>query len=56
MAVKTAEAGRSVTSTITSILLTFTQGNEHSLTEIARLAGPADLHRASSDSRARFVA
>ena len=39
MAVNTAEAGRSVTSTITSILLTFTQGNEHSLTEIARLAG-----------------
>ena len=39
MAVNTAEAGRSVTSKITSILLTFTQGNEHSLTEIARLAG-----------------
>ena len=39
MAVNTAEAGRSVTSKITSILLTFTRGNEHSLTEIARLAG-----------------
>lgn len=33
------EAGRSVTSKITSILLTFTEGSEHSLTEIARLAG-----------------
>jgi len=33
------ESGRSVTSKITSILMTFTEGNEHSLTEIARLAG-----------------
>jgi DNA-binding IclR family transcriptional regulator len=33
------DAGRSVTSKITSILLTFTEGSEHSLTEIARLAG-----------------
>jgi DNA-binding IclR family transcriptional regulator len=33
------EAGRSVTSKITSILLTFTEGSEHSLTEISRLAG-----------------
>jgi DNA-binding IclR family transcriptional regulator len=33
------ESGRSVTSKITSILLTFTEGSEHSLTEIARLAG-----------------
>jgi DNA-binding IclR family transcriptional regulator len=39
MAGNSTEAGRSVTSKITSILLTFTEGNEHSLTEIARLAG-----------------
>jgi phosphate/sulfate permease len=32
------EAGRSVTSKITAILVTFTQGREHSLTELARLA------------------
>ena len=56
MAVNTAEAGRSVTSKITSILLTFTQGNEHSLTRDRPTCRAADLHRASSDSRARFVA
>jgi DNA-binding IclR family transcriptional regulator len=39
MAGNSAESGRSVTSKITSILLTFTEGSEHSLTEIARLAG-----------------
>jgi len=39
MAGNSAETGRSVTSKITSILLTFNQGSEHSLTEIARLAG-----------------
>ena len=33
------ESGRSVTSKITSILMTFTEGSEHCLTEIARLAG-----------------
>jgi DNA-binding IclR family transcriptional regulator len=33
------EAGRSVTSKVVSILLTFTDGNVQSLTEIARLAG-----------------
>jgi len=33
------ESGRSVTSKITSILLTFTEGSEHSLTEIASMAG-----------------
>ena len=32
------EPGRSVTSKVTSILMTFTEGSEHSLTEIARLA------------------
>jgi len=39
MAGNSTEAGRSVTSKITSILLTFTEGKEHSLTEIAQLAG-----------------
>ena len=39
MAGNSTESGRSVTSKITSILLTFTEGTEHSLTEIARLAG-----------------
>ena len=38
MAGNSTESGRSVTSKITSILMTFTQGSEHSLTEIARLA------------------
>jgi len=35
----TTDAGRSVTSEITSILRAFTDGDEHSLTAIARLAG-----------------
>ncbi|MEN3298360.1 MAG: hypothetical protein V7633_418 [Pseudonocardia sp.] len=39
MAGNAAESGRSVTNKITSILLTFTEGSEHSLTEIARMAG-----------------
>jgi DNA-binding IclR family transcriptional regulator len=39
MAGNSTESGRSVTSKITSILLTFTEGSEHSLTEIARRAG-----------------
>ncbi len=45
------ESGRSVTSKITSILLTFTQGSEHSLTEIARLAGLpiSTAHRLTSE-------
>ncbi len=37
MAGNSAEPGRSVTSKIVAILLTFRDGNEHSLTEIARL-------------------
>jgi DNA-binding IclR family transcriptional regulator len=37
MAGNSAEPGRSVTSKIVAILLTFHDGNEHSLTEIARL-------------------
>jgi hypothetical protein len=36
MAGNSAEPGRSVTSKIVAILLTFHDGNEHSLTEIAR--------------------
>src|SRR3954465_3890838 len=45
------ESGRSVTSKITSILLTFTEGSEHSLTEIARLAGLpiSTAHRLASE-------
>jgi DNA-binding IclR family transcriptional regulator len=45
------EAGRSVTSKITSILLTFTEGSEHSLTEIAQLAGLpiSTAHRLTSE-------
>ena len=37
MAGNSAESGRSVTSKVAAILLTFHDGNEHSLTEIARL-------------------
>jgi DNA-binding IclR family transcriptional regulator len=37
MAGNSADPGRSVTSKIVAILLTFRDGNEHSLTEIARL-------------------
>jgi hypothetical protein len=37
MAGNSAEPGRSVTSKIVAILLTFHDGNEHSFTEIARL-------------------
>jgi DNA-binding IclR family transcriptional regulator len=39
MAGNSAEAGRSVTDKITSILITFTEGSKHSLTEIAQLTG-----------------
>jgi DNA-binding IclR family transcriptional regulator len=39
MAGNSTEAGRSVTSKVISILLTFTDGSSQSLTEIARLAG-----------------
>ena len=51
MAGNSTESGRSVTSKITSILLTFTEGNEHSLTEIARLAGLpiSTAHRLTSE-------
>src|SRR4051794_23054336 len=45
------ESGRSVTSKITSILMAFTEGSEHSLTEIARLAGLpiSTAHRLTSE-------
>ena len=51
MAGNSTESGRSVTSKITSILMTFTEGSEHSLTEIARLAGlpMSTAHRLTSE-------
>jgi DNA-binding IclR family transcriptional regulator len=51
MAGNAGESGRSVTSKITSILMTFTEGSEHSLTEIARLAGlpVSTAHRLTSE-------
>lgn len=51
MAGNSTETGRSVTSKIISILLTFTEGSEHSLTEIARLAGLpiSTAHRLTSE-------
>ena len=51
MAGNSTESGRSVTSKITSILMTFTEGREHSLTEIARLAGLpiSTAHRLTSE-------
>ena len=51
MAGNSTEAGRSVTSKITAILMTFTEGSEHSLTEIARLAGLpiSTAHRLTSE-------
>ena len=44
-----------MTSKITSILMTFTEGSEHSLTEIARLAGlpVSTAHRLTSELAAR---
>jgi len=51
MAGNSTESGRSVTSKITSILMTFTEGSVHSLTEIARLAGlpVSTAHRLTSE-------
>ena len=51
MAGNSAECGRSFTSKITSILMTFTEGSVHSLTEIARLAGlpVSTAHRLTSE-------
>ena len=51
MAGNSTESGRSVTSKITSILMTFTEGSEHSLTEIAQLAGLpiSTAHRLTSE-------
>ena len=51
MAGNSTESGRSVTSKITSILMTFTEGSEHSLTEIAKLAGLpiSTAHRLTSE-------
>jgi DNA-binding IclR family transcriptional regulator len=46
-----AEAGRSVTSKVIAILLTFADGNVHSLTEMARLAGLpiSTVHRLAAE-------
>jgi DNA-binding IclR family transcriptional regulator len=51
MAGNSAEAGRSVTSKIANIVMTFTQGSAHSLTEIAHLAGLpiSTAHRLTSE-------
>ena len=51
MAGNSTEAGRSVTHKIISILMTFTEGSEHSLTEIAQLAGLpiSTAHRLTSE-------
>jgi DNA-binding IclR family transcriptional regulator len=51
MAGNCTEAGRSVTSKVTSILMTFTEGGVHSLTEIAQLAGlpVSTAHRLTSE-------
>src|SRR5688500_1707363 len=51
MAGNSSEVGRSVTNKITSILMTFTEGSEHSLTEIAQLAGLpiSTAHRLTSE-------
>lgn len=55
MAGNATESGRSVTSKITAILMTFTESSEHSLTEIARLAGlpVSTAHRLTSELAAR---
>jgi len=55
MAGNSMEAGRSVTSKITSILLTFTEGSEHTLTEISQLAGLpiSTAHRLTSELTSR---
>ena len=51
MAGNSADSGRSVTSKVTAILMTFTGGSVHSLTEIARLAGLpiSTAHRLASE-------
>jgi DNA-binding IclR family transcriptional regulator len=55
MAGNSAEAGRSVTSKITAILITFTEGQEHSLTQMARLVGlpVSTTHRLTSELAAQ---
>jgi DNA-binding IclR family transcriptional regulator len=51
MAGNSTDLGRSVISKVTAILMTFTSGNAHSLTEIARLAGLpiSTAHRLASE-------
>ena len=55
MAGNSAVSGRSVTSKITAILMAFTEGSEHSLSEIARLTGLplSTTHRLTSELATR---
>ena len=55
MAGNSTESGRSVTSKIASILMAFTEGSEHSLSEIARLTGLplSTAHRLTSELTTR---
>lgn len=55
MAGNALESGRSVTSKIASVLLTFTEGSEHSVTEIARLTRlpVSTAHRLTSELAVR---
>src|SRR3954466_6699978 len=55
MAGNSMEAGRSVTHKITSILMTFTEGSEHTLTVISQLAGLpiSTAHRLTSELTSR---
>ena len=56
MAGNSTESGRSVTSKITSILMTFTEGSEHSPHRDRPAGRPAHLHRPPAHLRARLVA
>jgi DNA-binding IclR family transcriptional regulator len=55
MADNTAESGRTVTSKVTAILLAFSRGTTHSLTELARLTGlpVSTVHRLAAELVAR---
>jgi len=55
MAGNSADTGRSVTSKVIAILMTFTDGSAHSLTEIARLAGlpVSTAHRLATELTSR---
>jgi DNA-binding IclR family transcriptional regulator len=55
MAGNTAESGRTVTSKVTAILLAFSRGTTHTLTELARLTGlpVSTVHRLAAELVAR---